>query len=110
MNKMKDDIKDLLNGMQQMEAPDLLEEDVMSDVSKIERKKVCYVSMTNIAIFTGLSAVLLFVSLALYFYVPDMLWLYEVKVSVAILLLIYMVYTVASWLPFAIQLFMKKSK
>lgn len=106
----KDDIKDTLKGMEQMHAPDFLEDDLMSSVSSMERKKIRNISLGNIAIFTALSAVLLFVSLALYFYVPDMLWLYEVKISVAILLLIYAVYTAATWLPTGLQSFMKKSK
>lgn len=106
----KDDIKDALKGMDQMHAPDFLEDDVMSSISAVERKKVRDISLGNIAILTALSAVLLFVSLALYYYVPNMLWLYEVKISVATLLLIYAVYTAATWFPTVLQFFMKKSK
>lgn len=107
MNK-KDAIKEALKEMEQMSAPDFLEDEVMAGVSKVDRKKIRFVSFANIAIFTGLSAVLLFVSLALYYYVPDMLWLYEVKVSVAILLALYVVYAAASWLPAAVQSLIKK--
>lgn len=105
---MKDDIKNVLKGMEYESAPDFLENEVMSSVANQERKRTRYISFTTIMIYTGLSALLLFVSLALYYYVPDMLWLYEVKVSVAVLLLAYTLYTAASWLPAALQSLMKK--
>ena len=106
----KDDINEILKNADRAEAPDFLEEKVMDSVAQIERKKVRRVSLTNIAVFTGLAAILLFVSLALQLYVPNLIWLYEVKMYVAVILSIYVVFITIQWLPSVFHSLMKSSR
>ncbi len=106
----KDEIIEVMNSTERAKAPDFLEDRVMEGIAHIERKKVRRISLINIAIFTGLSAVLLFVSLALHFYVPQFLWLHEVKMYAGLLLALYVTFLVARWLPSILQSFLTSSK
>jgi hypothetical protein len=108
-NIQHDDIKKLLEGSQQpMEAPSSIEDDIMRDIAVVEAKKSTQIDLRKVLIFSSLLAVLVLSAMVLHFYFPQALWLMQVKLTVALALVVFVIYNVVSWLPsFISKLFTK---
>jgi hypothetical protein len=104
-----DDIKKLLEGSpQSMEAPSFIEDDIMRDIAVVEAKKSTQIDLRKVLIFSGLLSILVLSATVLQFYFPQALWLMQVKLIVALALVLFLIYNVVSWLPsFISKLFTK---
>jgi hypothetical protein len=99
-NIQHDDIKKLLEGSpHSMEAPSSIEDDIMKDITVVEAKKYTQIDLRKVLIFSSLLAVLVLSALVLQFYFPQALWLMQVKLTVALALIVFVIYNAVSWLP-----------
>lgn len=108
-NIQNDNIRKILEGSEpSMETPSSIEDDIMRDISVMEAQKSYQIDLRKVLIFSGLLAVLVLSAMVLHFYFPQNLWLMQVKLTVALMLVLFVIYNVVSWLPsFVSRLFNK---
>jgi hypothetical protein len=102
-------MKELLEGHKDsIQTPASLEDDIMQNIALVETKKYAYINMKKVFVFAGLVAVLVLLALAAQFYFPEAIWLVQAKLTVACILVIFILYQVVTWLPSLTEKLFKK--
>jgi uncharacterized membrane protein YdbT with pleckstrin-like domain len=81
-----------------MEVSSSIEDDIMRDITVLEAKKYTQIDLRKVLIFSSLLGVLVLSALVIQFYFHQALWLMQVKLTVALVLIVFVIYNLVSWL------------